>query len=218
MLKKTIFLLLILFVCSGCTIVRDDEEEAQEQKGIEIYFVDGKFNPDTYVDDIWEKKVIPTIREQAVDLRTILDEYIHDQKAAGQKYGHREKEEGSPWNFIAKSEGQVIAVKTESRAGTIEVDIPPYDGASDVVVQIGPIMRGESLRDALDFITFGMFTNQLEFGQLAKAFNARARQEALGNIDPASLLGKTIEFYGTFTQKTEVNDIQITPVQLNVVH
>jgi predicted lipoprotein len=45
---------------------------------------------------------------------------------------------------------------------------------SGVAVLTGPVIRGTALRDALPFIQFSQFTNQLEYARVANALNDRA--------------------------------------------
>ena len=46
-------------------------------------------------------------------------------------------------------------------------------------MQIGPAMRGTALRDALDFVSFNDFNNQIDYAQFGKAFNSYACKHAL---------------------------------------
>ena len=75
-------------------------------------------------------------------------------------------------------EGKIVAANTQSRAATIDVDVDG-DGKADARVQIGPAMRGTALRDSLDFVQFNEFTNQIDFAQFGKAFNAYADKTVL---------------------------------------
>jgi predicted lipoprotein len=45
---------------------------------------------------------------------------------------------------------------------------------SGVTVLTGPVIRGTALRDALPFIQFSQFTNQLEYARVANVLNDRA--------------------------------------------
>ena len=75
-----------------------------------------------------------------------------------------------PWTFSVKIEGVIVEANTASRAATIGVDTTG-NGKTDAIVQIGPAMRGTAIRDALDFVSFNDFTNQIDFAQFGKAFN-----------------------------------------------
>ena len=95
---------------------------------------------------------------------------------AGAKFGYRAKSEGTPWTLMVKIEGSIVAADTESRAATIGVDATGQ-GKTDAIVQIGPAMRGTAIRDALDFVSFNDFTNQIDFAQFGKAFNTYVNRD-----------------------------------------
>jgi predicted lipoprotein len=104
------------------------------------------FDAAAYVDSIWQSKVLPAA------------EAAHDWNAA-----HC----ASP--CLVRGQGRVVRVDTSSRAGMAFLD-------SGIAVQIGPVIRGTALRDALPFIRFSQFTNQLEFARVGNALNDRATQ------------------------------------------
>ena len=60
-------------------------------------------------------------------------------------------------------------------------------------MQIGPAMRGTALRDALDFVDFNAFTNQIDFAQFGKSFNTYANKTVLSKLPRDGLDGKTGE-------------------------
>ncbi len=106
------------------------------------------------------------------------------------------KRKGSPWNFRVKGSGVILAANTESRASTIDIDLFPPDGTTDLVLQIGPVFKDSAIRDSLDFISFTDFTNQLEFARLSNAFNKVVNQDVTGKLDRENLMGKKISFWG----------------------
>jgi predicted lipoprotein len=208
---------LLLFVVS-CTIVPDEEEQNKGEKGekLDIYFVDDTFKPDEYVNSIWDDKVVPYFEEKCLPIGEILPLWSEDQEAAGKAYGYREKAEGSPWNFRAKGSGAIVAVNTASRASTIDVDLEPPDGKADLVIQIGPVIKDTGIRDALEFISFTDFTNQLEFARLSNAFNKKLNAAVLSGLDRENLMGRQVAFHGVFTQLQGSDLVRITPVVLTV--
>ena len=196
----------LLLMFSSCTIV---EEEEEAEGGDSTQYFDEKElarYAETIVDDIWEGKVIPTILEQAVELRLVTDALAKDREEAGQKYGHREKGGVYDWNFIVKAEGRIVAIKKRAvGSGTLDIDLPPYDDKPDVPILIGPTIRSDSIRDALEFITFssdtqdtGMegasvvgssgaqyrFKAQEQFGALSIALNDRGIMHVLATLEP----------------------------------
>ncbi len=46
-------------------------------------------------------------------------------------------------------------------------------------MQIGPVIRGTTLRDVLPFIDFTAFRNQIDFAELARGLNDQAYKTAL---------------------------------------
>ena len=183
---------------------------------MEIYFVNDKFKPDEYVDAIWDSKVVPCFRSKCVPIGEILPLWGEDQEAAGKKFGYREKAEGSPWNFRAKGSGVIVEVNTASRASTVAVDLDPLDGTAELVIQIGPVIKDTGIRDALEFISFTDFTNQLEFARLSNALNKKVNAAVLSGLDRESLMGRHVSFHGVFTQLQDSDMVRITPVELEV--
>jgi predicted lipoprotein len=166
-----------------------------------------------FVDPIWTAKVLPTIQEKAQDIAKILPEIRADPNGAGQKYGRREAT--NPYNYMVKGTGKVVELHTESQAGTAVVEIPGL--GEKVALQIGPVIRGTALRDATGIVSFNQFTNQLDYADVSKEMNHRALQTALGNVDPASLAGKTVTFFGAFTfDPHSKSPVLITPVKIDL--
>ena len=164
-----------------------------------------------YVDRIWQD-VVRTVRERAVDLTILLAELQADPEAAGTRYGYREGSRA--FTFMVAGSGRVLSVDTESLTGRAFVDLAPYDGEADATIQIGPVVRGNALRDGLPIIRSDEFTNQLEYASVGRELNRRAIASALGGIDVGTLPGKHIRFYGAFSLGAEV---LITPVELHVM-
>ncbi|NTU78122.1 MAG: DUF2291 domain-containing protein [Chloroflexales bacterium] len=202
----------LAFALGGCTLwtIRPiNGEGGAPAQGIEP----GKpgFSAETYVDAIWESQVLTTVDAQATDLQTVLTALAADPEAAQQQYGHREGQR--PYNFLVRGEANVLAVDTSSRSGTLAIDLAPGDGQQDAVIQVGPVIRGTALRDALPFIQFNMFTNQLEYAAVSTQLNARVIAGVVSPLDLASLQGKTVTFQGAFTRDPG-GAVRITPVVL----
>ncbi len=211
-----IVLVICIFSLPSCTVVPDEEKSGKKEEKLDIYFVSDDFKPDEYAKNVWEDKVVPLFMEKSKPIETIIPVWSKDQNAAGEKFGYREKAEGSPWNFRIKGSGVVVAVNTESRASTIDVDLFPVDGIADLILQIGPVIKDSAIRDSLDFISFTDFTNQLEFARLSNAFNKVVNRDVVSKLDRNNLMGKKVSFYGAFTQLQDSNLIRVTPVVLEV--
>lgn len=207
-----LILLLALPFIGGCTIV--PIEEVQQIQASET------FDPAAYVDGVWTEQVVPTILEKAQDLPTVLQAVESDLTAAGEQYATRSQ--SGALNFVVRGQGTVATVDTESRNGTAIITVDGYSGPTTVIMQIGPLVRGDSVRDGVGFISFGDFKDQTEFGQVSKELNRRVSDQVLGGLDLATLAGKMVSFDGIFTIRTvnqtniDLSEITITPVVLEV--
>jgi predicted lipoprotein len=175
-------------------------------------------NPARYVDSIWNSKLLPAVLNGAVDARTLLDALVKSPADALTRYGHREAN-GPPY-LLVKGEGVVTKVDTQSRVGLALIDVAPYDGKPDLSIQIGPVLRGTSLRDATGVIRFTDFVNQLQFADVANELNDRVLKTVLSGIDPETLKGKKVSFTGTAavdpTHESYFPCKELTPVRLTV--
>jgi predicted lipoprotein len=166
-----------------------------------------------FVESIWAAKVLPAIQEKARDIAKILPEVRADPNNAGQKYGRREAT--NPYNYMVKGTGKVTEMHTESQAGTATIEISGL--GEKVALQIGPVVRGTALRDATGAVSFNQFANQLEYADVSKEMNARALKAAFASVEPASLAGKTVTFFGAFTFDPHSKaPILITPVKVDL--
>lgn len=204
--------LLLCQLLIGCTIVPIDEVRELQQSET--------FDPVTYVDTIWESQVVPTMLEKANDLPAVLQAIESELSAAGEQYATISQ--SGALNFVVRGQGTVAAVDTESRNGTALITLAGYDGPIKVIMQIGPLVRGDSVRDGVGFIAFGDFKDQTEFGQVSKELNRRVSERVLADLDLATLPGKAISFDGVFTIRTvnqtniDLSEVVLTPVVLDV--
>ena len=155
------------------------------------------FDAVRYVDSIWNSRVLPAVAASAVDLREALQAH-----PAG--------------CLLVKGEGRVLRVDTSSRSGLMLLDLAPYDGRADAAIQIGPVIRGTVLRDALPFIQFSQFVNQLEFARVSNALNDRVVQSVLVSLPKAGLEGSVVSFSGASRQPAANELPEIVPVILIV--
>src|SRR5260370_40991939 len=104
---------------------------------------------------------------------------------------------------------------TEKQAGTASIEIPEL--GEKVGLQIGPVVRETALRDATGGVSFNQFTNQLDYADVSKEMNARALKAAFASVDPNSIAGKTLTFFGAFTfDPHSKSPILITPVKIDL--
>jgi predicted lipoprotein len=167
----------------------------------------------SYVDQIWDSKLMPTVQEKSVDLDTLMAALIANEAEANKKYGNKVS---GPYNFLVKFEGTVKDVNTKSRVGKVTLDVPLKSAKPEVTLQVGPVIQGYSVRDAVGFISFEQFTNQIEFADVADQINNRLYEQVLKNIDFNAAQGKTVSVYGALTLDKGLNKLVITPVLVEV--
>lgn len=198
----------VMVVLSSCTLatVRTIEEDLVAKEG---------FNADNYVSGIWDSEFIPTIEENAIDIVQLLEELDQNEDAAIENYGNRTSD--GAYSFMIKADVQLLDVNRESRVGLAELDLLPSNGEADIYLAIGPVLRGNALRDAVGFIRFNDFTNQVEFAQVSDALKTRTDLDVLSQTNIDDLVGQTIRILGAFTFD-DPEEIVIMPVRLEVIN
>lgn len=160
-----------------------------------------------YVDSVWSAKLVPAVVNSAVDARVLLD------ASAAARTGYVRA-----CCFLVKGSGTVLAVDTKSRVGLALVDIAPFDGKPDVSVQIGPVLRGNSLRDATGLVRFTDFTNQLQFADAGNEINDRVLKMVLAPVVKDLTVGRRIQFVGAVPAREGTSPplAELVPAQLTV--
>jgi len=111
----------------------------------------------------------------------------------------------------------VSRIDTSSPIGTITVDVAKSAHVVPVKVAIGPVILGTTLRDALKFISFGEFLNQIQYGDVADELNSQVAKKVIAPLQLARLEGERVEVSGAYTYDTaNPRDITVTPVILRV--
>ena len=131
---------------------------------------------------------------------------------AEEKYGHRSGT-GS-YSFMVNGEAEIISLNKESRVGTLELKLSKeYD--AQIFITIGPVIKKDSVRDAVKFIKFNDFVNQLDFAGVSRIIKTRVMNEIIGPLNLNNIVGKQISFEGAIT--FDRNDkIFITPTMLDL--
>ncbi len=173
--------------------------------------------PEEFVNSIWAAKFVPAVMSAAVEARTLLDALQASPEDAIARFGRREA--GGPAYFIVRGQGEVVKVDTNSRVGLALVDVPPFDKRPDLSIQIGPLLRGSSLRDASGLVRFSDFVNQIQFADVGNQLNERVAESVLAPIDKNALVGRLIRFTGTLAAEDGVEPPlrELAPVELVVV-
>ena len=178
--------------CTPWTVrpIEDDEVSSRQ------------FDPVAYVDGIWAR-VMPEAIASAVDAASAIAAHPADQARR---------------SVLVTGTGVVREVDLTSRVGLASVDLEPADGQPDAAIQIGPVLRGTALRDALEFIRFSDFVNQIDFADVASELNARVSRLVLAGIAPSDLEERAIAFYGAVTLgDASGRTPQIVPLTLQIV-
>lgn len=194
-----------LLLARGITVVPDSEVANTDLAG------NPTFEAKTYVDSLWASQVLPLVQDKAADIATVLDALGKDADAAGAKYGHRPKSGDGPWNFVVHGEAMIKTAETQLRHATLTVDV----GRHDVVLQIGPVIFGTALRDALPFVSFDQVVNQIQFAQVSRELNDRATAAARAGLDVVKLVpGSRVGFAGAMSagQPPQVTVLQLHPL------
>ncbi|MGQ7245317.1 DUF2291 family protein [Salinicola sp. V024] len=169
--------------------------------------LEGGFSADTYGGEHFPD-IQASVEERAVEASELASAVLDDSTAAGQKYG------------VGEGFGPVVPVTFtgtfgEARSGIYPVSV---DGVSDDItirVQTGPAINGTDLRDATGDISFGEFTNQIEYQNAGASINDAMKQAVLADVDTANLDGKSVSVTGVFKLINPKNWL-VTPVSLEV--
>lgn len=203
-------ILMIALAFAGCKIVPNpDPELAKEAEATQT----DEARMAAYVAEVWEPKVLPVVQQNLVPLAELRAALAADPAAAGAAHGLRPEGEANPWNFAVSGAGKIVDAKLESRAAKLMVDTD-RDGAADVTVMLGPVIRGTALRDGMPFIVFTDFRDQIEFAKLANALNAQAHDSL--TIPQGDVVGQTATFEGMFTLRDTAGQIELVPTMLSV--
>lgn len=208
----------LVFLALSATVVRNDAPAAPAgaQSEIQVFFSADKFDAEGYVKNIWDARVIPYIEKRAVDFASLRDAVRADPVAAGKKYGYRAVAEHNPYNFAVKARIKILSANIESKNGRAEVDVAPFDGKPDFTMMIGPIYKGTTIRDLLDFVSFDDFKNQVEFAKLAMQLNFHVRDSVIAKTDilKDGGVGKVFDMRGATTIEGNIDNPVVVPVSL----
>jgi predicted lipoprotein len=148
------------------------------------------------------------VEGKAVDATTLAAAIAADASAAGKKYGVQ-------GNTAPEVSVKFTGVLGEGASGVYPVTVDGLPATTLVRVQTGPAVNGTDLRDATGKITFGQFTNQIEYQDAGSALNNELKAEVLAKYEGQDLKGKTVSVVGVF-QLINPNGWLVTPVKLDV--
>ena len=203
-------LLIAGVLVSSCRFVPTSEVQALASAGSGA---EASFDPDKMVAAIWASKVVPYFERKAGPFGEVRDLAAKSPDEAGAKFGYRPKSGEVPWTLMVKLDGVITAANTESRAATISVAANAQE-KPEAMVQIGPAMRGTVIRDALDFVSFNDFTNQIDYARYGKAFNVHVDRESLAKLPRDSLVGRKVTVVGAYSLASPSDPPLVTPVEI----
>lgn len=165
------------------------------------------FSPERFGEEMFPQ-LRESIMNRAVDAVTLAAAIAEDAGAAGEQYG------------VRGGIGPVIPVRFtgvagEERAGVYTVAVEGMPQETTIRVQTGPAINGTDLRDSTGTISFGQFTNQIEYQDAGAAINNEMKRQVLAGIDTENLTGKTISVTGAFRLINAKNWL-VTPVEMSV--
>jgi predicted lipoprotein len=191
---------------AGCTIVSiADDRAARERRS-------GAFDADRYVAHMWAATIVPTLNDRAVPYAKLSAATAAALPQAGQAMG-RQVGEGAAWTFVTAVDGRVIAIDRASRQGILTIQ---PDGGAPVAVQIGPVVTGTALRDAVPSLNFDDFTDQIAFAEVGEAITHRA----IAAVDPVIARmkpGERVRVLGAFNLRHAGDPVLLTPLTVTGV-
>lgn len=170
------------------------------------------FDAKAYVARIWDKKVVSAAREGSVPLSELLAAIAKNKTSALHKYGH---DVSGTYNMFVRFSGKVTRIDTSTPMGTMTVDVSNDKGVIPVKVEIGPVILGATLRDALKFISFETFLNQVQFGNVAVDLNEMTLNKVIAPLKLKRLKGHRLKIYGAYRYDS-VNPKNVTVVPVVV--
>ncbi|MGF7149644.1 putative lipoprotein [Sphingomonas zeicaulis] len=186
-----------LCLLAGCKILPIDEARALRERS------SGAFDAKRYVETIWGGRAQKALADSAIPVERLRAEPIEQLGAAhGRRAG-----EGSPWTFVVSGEGQVERVDLGQPRGTVVVQT----AVGPALIQAGPVVSGTTVRDALPFVAFDGFPDQIAFAEVGTELTERAvtpLRKTLGALKP----GDRIRFLGTARPSAGDAPLVVTPV------
>ncbi|WP_237371672.1 DUF2291 family protein [Rhizobium sp. SL42] len=165
------------------------------------------------VSSTYDSKLVPMLREKAVDMPVLLAAIKANLDDAGKAYGVRVGGAGGGWNFAVKGTASVSDADLSSKAAVAHLDFD-RDGKGDANLQLGPVVKGSAIRDTIAIYDFSTFRDQIEFAKLGRALNDKA---VSGIVVPKDgLKGKTLTFLGAFSIRSAGEMPLVTPVSVEV--
>ncbi len=216
--------LVVVLIAATCrvTVIPDEIPETEVNAAGETVEVVKLSVTDRYTLDNWDTRILPTIRERAMDVSDFLSSIQKDLNAAGAAYGNRANET-SAWSFCVKGNGRVLQIENLDKPNktNLILDVEPFDGQADIKLHYGKVFPSNiknAIRDGVGFLKLDDFTNQVEFADLTTSFNNKVKNEIILSAAADTYAGKIVSFYGCISlQDIKPESLVVVPVELAVV-
>ncbi len=195
---------------AGCKIVKDTPED---EKAIAADASGDDARTELRLAETFDTQLVPYITDNGLSLDALAGALAGGLDEAGAAHGTRGSGQGAAWNFPVKDAGRVVEAKLDSRARTASVDTDG-DGAADVTVQLGPVIKGSALRDVAPFFNFDDFRDQIEFAKLGRALNDRVSGKIA--LPDGDITGLSLAFTGVVALKKADEALVVTPIAVEV--
>ncbi len=196
------FTIVMLSACKILTLEEDQLARAQQS---------GNFDVAKYVSDLWPNKVASYLADNAQEITT-LSKDLGTMDIS--KLGGRQAGEGSPWTFIATGEGIIDTLDNESRQGFASLTL---ENGHSIDLLLGPVIFSTAIRDALPFINFNDFANQIVYAEVGNSLTSYALNNNAAVLQAISI-GDRINFTGVFAVYNGEQAIRITPTSMLVLN
>lgn len=159
--------------------------------------------------------IIPMTAEESSSLKNLTPEVLAEkfwndilkEANAAKPIGLIERYADGKNSEFVRISGVVNAVDDSKKTATMTVST----STDNVVLQIGPIIRGNSIRDAASFINFDDFKNQVQFARLSKELNNKAMQNF--TRPDSSWEGSKVDVLAAVTYKNSAVD-EVIPLEI----
>ena len=213
-------IVLIAFTCR-VTVIPDEALQTTVNAEGQTVTIQKLSVAEQYCADHWDSKIVPTIKERAVDMALFVKDVETDLTASGLKYGNRANET-SAWSFCVKGDVKVLDIENPEKPNKtlLILDLAPYDGQPDCKLFYGRVFSSNinhAIRDGVGFLHLDDFANQVEFADLTNAFNNKVKTDVIAKHEASDLKGKEFTFYGCISLTDATYDhLVVVPVELTV--
>ncbi len=195
--KNIKFGVIVVWMCtmlSGCDVVKLDQNgKPILPMSVEDATSIKNMTPKDIAEKLWEK-VVPEAKEKSITWEKIKTEV-------------KDANSGQSKSYFVSFNGIVNSLDTSTKERSIKINVT----GDNVSLQLGPIVKGNAIRDAASFIQFDQFKNQVQFAKLSKELNKKA---LLGiSMPDATWQGKSVDVLAAATI-SDNGVVDIVPIEI----